>query len=91
MLAPPSFRARGSPMPTPQNFKNYGRLDPLFHFILAPLLLLNIAFSIYITTHRWPAYQHTNLWNIVMSFVFLFIAERAPQLCSQGSGPHHPS
>ncbi|WP_433968708.1 DUF6526 family protein [Tunturiibacter gelidiferens] len=64
-------------MPAPQNFKNYTRRDPLFHFILAPLLLLNFAFSIYITVHNWPSYQHTHLWQIVMSVVFLLIAERA--------------
>jgi Family of unknown function (DUF6526) len=77
MLAPPSFPPKeDSLMPDPQNFKNHARLDPLYHFILAPLLLLNFAFSIYITVHNWPSYQHTHLWQIVMSLVFLLLAER---------------
>ncbi|NYF88435.1 DUF6526 family protein [Tunturiibacter empetritectus] len=64
-------------MAAPQNFKNHARFYPLFHFIILPLLLLNLVFSIYITIHRWPAYQHTNLWWIVMSIVFFLIAGAA--------------
>jgi hypothetical protein len=64
-------------MPTPQTLKNHVRYDPVFHFIVIPLLLLNLAFSIYITVHRWPAWQHTNLWNIVMAIVLILIAGRA--------------
>ena len=64
-------------MPDPQSFKNHARFYPLFHFIILPLLLLNLAFSIYITIHRWPAYQHTNLWWIVMSIVFFLMAGAA--------------
>ena len=41
-------------MPTPQNFKNHSRFNPLFHFFIVPLLLLNLIFSIYITIHHWP-------------------------------------
>jgi hypothetical protein len=64
-------------MPPPQNFKNHARFDPGFHFILVPLLLLNLIFSIYITVHNWPAYQHTHLWGIVMAIVFLLMAGNA--------------
>jgi len=64
-------------MPAAQNFKNHMRLDPIFHFVILPLLILNLAFSIYITFHRWPATRHTNLWWIVMSIVFFLIASRA--------------
>jgi uncharacterized membrane protein YsdA (DUF1294 family) len=75
MLAPPSFQAKkGRRMPAPQNFKNHTRFHPPFHFVVIPLLILNLIFSIYITIHRWPAYQHTNLWWIVMSIVFFLIA-----------------
>jgi hypothetical protein len=63
-----------APMPAPQNLKNHARLHPPFHFVIIPLLLLNLIFSIYITIHRWPAYQHTHLWNIVMAIVFFLIA-----------------
>jgi Family of unknown function (DUF6526) len=61
-------------MPAPQNFKNHTRFHPPFHFVIIPLLILNLIFAIYITIHRWPAYQHTNLWWVVMSIVFFLIA-----------------
>ena len=64
-------------MPTPQSLKNHTRFNPLFHFTLIPLLLLNLIFSIYITVHRWPAYEHTHLWWIVMGIVFLLMAGAA--------------
>jgi hypothetical protein len=61
-------------MPAPQNFKNHTRFHPLFHFFIIPLLTLNLIFSIYATIHHWPAYRHTHLWWIVMSFVFFAMA-----------------
>jgi len=64
-------------MPAPQTLKNYVRYEPIFHFCLIPLLLLNLVFSIYITVHNWPAYKHTHLWGIVMALVFLMMAGRA--------------
>lgn len=66
-------------MAAPQSFKNHTRYDPVFHFCIIPLLLLNLIFSIYITVHTWPAYQHTHLWWIVMAIVFILIAGRARQ------------
>jgi len=59
-------------MAQPQNFKNHGRFDPAFHFFLAPMTLLNLAFSIYATIHAWPGFRHTHLWWIAMSIV-LFV------------------
>ena len=59
-------------MAQPQNFKNHARFDPAFHFFLAPMTLLNLAFSIYATIHAWPGFRHTHLWWIAMSVV-LFV------------------
>jgi hypothetical protein len=64
-------------MPAPQTFKNHTRYDPIFHFLIIPLLLLNFLFAIYITVHNWPAYQHLHLWWIVMAIVFFLMAGRA--------------
>jgi hypothetical protein len=66
-----------APMPAPQSLKNHTRYHPPFHFVIIPLLLLNLIFSIYITVHNWPGYQHTHLWNIVMAIVFLLMAGNA--------------
>jgi hypothetical protein len=62
-------------MPTPQNYKNYKRWYPLFHFFVLPMLLLNFIFSIYATVHAWPRYAHTHLWWIVMAVVFFIMAD----------------
>lgn len=61
------------PMPAPQSFKSHTRFHPLFHFILAPLLLLNIGFMIYLTIHQWPDHPHLHPWWIVMSIVLLLV------------------
>jgi hypothetical protein len=61
-------------MPAPQNLKNHARFDPMFHFFLLPILLLNIIFSIYIAIHHWPQDPHLHLWWIVMSLAFFVLA-----------------
>lgn len=61
-------------MPTPQNFENHTRWHAPFHFFILPLLLLNLIFSIYATVHSWPRYEHTHLWWIVLSVVFIMMA-----------------
>ncbi|MDQ2835489.1 MAG: DUF6526 family protein [Acidobacteriota bacterium] len=66
-------------MAATQSFKSHARFDPVFHFCIIPLLLLNLIFSIYVTVHTWPAYEHTHLWWIVMAFVFILMAVRARQ------------
>ena len=33
-------------MPEPQSYKNHTRFDPPWHFFIAPMLLINIAFAI---------------------------------------------
>jgi hypothetical protein len=64
-------------MPTSQNLKNHTRFDPLFHFFILPMLLLNLIFSIYVTIHHWPEHWALNLWWIAMSVVFFVIAGRS--------------
>jgi len=61
-------------MAQPQSFKNHSRFDPQFHFVLLPLLLLNLIFAIYATIHAWPGFMHHHLWWIVMSLVFIGMA-----------------
>ena len=61
-------------MAQPQSFKNHSRYDPQFHFVLIPLLLLNLIAAIYSTVHRWPSFPHMHLWWIVMSIVLLGMA-----------------
>jgi Family of unknown function (DUF6526) len=56
-----------------QSYKNHVRYDPVWHFVLGPLLLLNIFFSIYATIHHWPDHKALYGWWSVMAIV-LFMA-----------------
>ena len=61
-------------MPAPQSYKNHARYDPLFHFFVLPMLLINFILSIRTAIHHWDdGTPHRYLWYIVMSFV-AFIA-----------------
>ena len=60
-------------MPEPQNYKNHVRFDPVWHYVLLPLLMLNIVFAAYDTVHHWPDHKPLFLWWILMSIV-LFVA-----------------
>jgi hypothetical protein len=61
-------------MPTPQSYANHTRRFPPFHFVLVPILVLNLAFSIYDTVHRFPEHRYLFHWWIVMSIAFLLMA-----------------
>jgi hypothetical protein len=61
-------------MSEPQNYKNHTRFDPLWHFFVAPFLLLNFLFSIALTVHHWPQHRVMYLWWDLFSLVlFLYI------------------
>ncbi len=61
-------------MPDSQSFKSHARYHPPFHFILIPLLLLNLIASIYATIHEWPRHSPLFLWWIVMSLALFVLA-----------------
>ena len=60
-------------MPEPQTYKNHTRFDPVWHYFIAPVLLLNILFSIAATIHHWPNHRILFCWWILLSIV-LFMA-----------------
>jgi hypothetical protein len=60
---------------TPQNLKNHGRTDPLYHIVLLLVLVANVVFSVFHLMH------HQNIssaWFLVLSLVvfILFIKLR---------------
>jgi hypothetical protein len=61
-------------MAAPQNLSNYKRRDPLFHFVLMPVLVFNLIFSIYDTIHRYPDHRYIFPWWIIMSFALILLA-----------------
>lgn len=61
-------------MSAPQSFKHHARRNPPFHFVLMPILVFNLLFSIYDTVHRYPAHRYLFHWWIVMSIAFILMA-----------------
>jgi hypothetical protein len=61
-------------MPAPQTFKNHTRFYPPFHFVLMPLLLINLGFAITALVRHYPAHQHVFGWWIVMSVALMLLA-----------------
>ncbi len=61
-------------MPTPQSYANHTRRFPLFHFVLMPILVFNLIFSIYDTVHRYPDHKYLFHWWIVMSIALILMA-----------------
>ena len=61
-------------MPKPQSYQNHTRRNPAFHFVLMPILILNLGFSVYDTVHRYPAHKYLFHWWIVMSIAFILMA-----------------
>ena len=61
-------------MAAPQSYKNYTRFDPLFHFTIIPLLLVNFGFSIAYCVRHYHQHVHLAPWAIVMSFVAILMA-----------------
>ncbi|HXB62459.1 MAG TPA: DUF6526 family protein [Acidobacteriaceae bacterium] len=61
-------------MPKPQNFKNHARFRPLFHYVLVPLLLVNLFFSIVLLVHHYAEHPHVAIWWVVLAVVLILIA-----------------
>jgi hypothetical protein len=64
---------KGSLMAAPQSYKNHSRYDPLLHYFLAPMLLLNFIFSFMLFHNHHHEHPNIALWWIVLSFVLLLI------------------
>ena len=67
------FAQRGFPMAnaTPQSYRNHARLDPLFHFVLAPLSIVAIIVSVILFVQH-PRLA-SGLW-VVFAIGFFLVA-----------------
>ncbi len=64
-------------MSVPQTYENHVRYDPIWHFFITPLLLVNIIFAVYATIHHWPAHWHSFVWWVVMAIVLMMAVGKA--------------
>jgi hypothetical protein len=60
-----------------QSFKNHTRFYPLFHFVIIPILLLNLILAVVYTVRHYPQHFHLALWWIVMSVTLFMVAGMA--------------
>ena len=66
-------------MPESQNYSNHTRFDPVWHFFIAPVTLINVAAAIYATVHHWPQHHVLFLWWVFLSLVLVVAVTRARQ------------
>jgi hypothetical protein len=60
-------------MAAPQSFKNHTRFDPIFHFFIMPVMLLNIPATILWYDHHWRQHAHSGVMAIVVSVALFFL------------------
>lgn len=63
-------------MPTEQNLKNHHRFDPLMHFFVFPVTLLNFIFSIIIAARHWSQHSHLAIWWVILSAALAVLATK---------------
>ena len=54
-----------------QTYKNHGRFDPLFHFFIGPLCILNVVVVFIWHLHHHATSPHMGPWAVLMSLVLL--------------------
>jgi len=56
-----------------QNYKNHARIDPAYHYVLMPILLVNFVVTIVHFVHRLDA---SHGWSVVVALALLILAGR---------------
>lgn len=57
--------------PKRQSFKTHTRIDPVFHYFVAPVLLINFIFSI---VHLAQTRDLISIWVVIVSFALFLLA-----------------
>ena len=63
-------------MPKEQSAESHAMWDPMYHFVIAPLLILNFVFSFVLYNRHPVAHRNVAIWWIVLSFVFILMAAK---------------
>jgi hypothetical protein len=64
-------------MPTPQQYKNHRKLDPLHHFVITPILLLNFVFAFLLWNSDHRSHPYLAMWWIILSFILLLMCMKS--------------
>lgn len=64
-------------MSAAQQYSNYTRFDPPWHFFIVPALLINIVVAVVVTVRDWHDHGALCLWWVFMSIVLLLAVGRA--------------
>ncbi len=56
-----------------QNYKNHTRFDPPFHFVLVPILLINVIFTLVVMIHHWGHQTVLHAWLFIIAIVLLMM------------------
>jgi len=60
-------------MPKPQSLQNHAATDPLTHFVLLPILLINFIVAIVLAVHHGSDSLALRLWWIVLSLALVLL------------------
>lgn len=68
--------------PTPQNFKNHGRIMPAYHLVAFPLLTINVFYTLYqaVTNFSWGSLM---AFALAVGVLLLFFVTRVMVLTVQ--------
>ena len=61
-------------MSEPQSYGNHTRFEPLFHFFVAPVLLINLVVTIAVLVRHWPHHLLLHFWLVILAFALLLFA-----------------
>ena len=54
-----------------QSFKSHTKWDPLFHFVISPILLVNVILAV---RHAWVYPAYTTVVAVVLAIAFFLLA-----------------
>jgi hypothetical protein len=61
------------PMSEPQSYRNHSRFEPMFHFFVAPVMLLNVIVTIVVLVHHWPYHLLLHFWLVIMALALFLL------------------
>ena len=63
-------------MAAPQNYKNHMKLDPMYHFIITPLLLADCVAAFLFWNSHTHEHPHIAFWWVTLSATLLLLATK---------------